>query len=76
MKLKIQGQRDELDGVHLYWSNQDGWVDFESATAFDLSELDSIFMPNEATGIALLDGDGEVVSVRGVQRRYLNEKRG
>lgn len=33
---------DSEDGYPLYWSNDDGWVDKDSATVFTANEKDSI----------------------------------
>ncbi len=36
--FKIQGEFSEDDNCFLYWSNDDGWVDFKSATIFNANE--------------------------------------
>lgn len=39
----------------LFWNNQDGWVDLESATVFSLDE--DIRLPHEAWGVLILPRD-------------------
>lgn len=38
----------------LYWSNEDGWVDKESATIFNIQELTEILLPLETIGIEFI----------------------
>jgi hypothetical protein len=48
----IAGPTDPLDDERLYWSNVDGWVDFDSATRFP----DTVgTMPIEASGWSCAD---------------------
>jgi hypothetical protein len=35
----------DCDGSELYWSNEDGWVDKESATIFSEEELKTMNLP-------------------------------
>jgi len=41
----IQGDKDPIDNTDLYWNNETGWGDFDSATIFNKNELYSIRMP-------------------------------
>lgn len=36
--IRALGEKDEETGESLYWSNDDGWVDFGSATQFSEEE--------------------------------------
>jgi hypothetical protein len=47
----IQGDKDPTDNTDLYWNNEMGWGDFESATIFKKEELYSIHMPIEMSRI-------------------------
>lgn len=60
-KFKIQGPFSQDDQQYLFWSNQDGWVDFHSATTFNYEE--HINLPMETQFIAILDKDGTVDSL-------------
>ena len=53
-QFKIQGEFDGDDQDFLYWSNDLGWVDFESATVFNADEI-NYNMPMGTKGIAILD---------------------
>lgn len=56
----IQGEFDTKDGEFLYWSNKDGWVDFELATLFGTDELYDIHFPVDVTPkIALLQDNNK-----------------
>lgn len=45
------------NGDLLYWSNQDGWVSFESATHFDRNEIFFLNPPMGCSGIMELTPD-------------------
>lgn len=68
-RFKIQGEYDPDDETYLYWSNQDGWVDFDSATTFDISELHRINMPMGTGGIAVLE-ETNCISLEEAYKRY------
>ena len=57
-QLKIQGPTD--DGEILYWSNEDGWVDFESTSVFSLCFDEIVNLPEGATALAILDTTGKI----------------
>lgn len=59
--FKVQGPYSTDDAAFLYWSNTEGWVNFNSATVFFSSELLTLNYPMEATHIAWLDQNGEIV---------------
>lgn len=58
-RFKIQGPYSEDDQAYLYWSNDIGWVDFDSATIFNKNELNQNY-PMESTRIVLLGKHGEI----------------
>ena len=60
-KFKIQGPYSEDDNAFLYWSNKNGWSDFNSTTLFDHQELRVINFPMEATHIVWVDKNDEIV---------------
>ncbi len=62
-KFKIQGDCDFLDDTPLFWSNELGWVYFESATVFEEAELENIMPPSNYRFIVELDGDGNIKQV-------------
>lgn len=39
------GNLDSETGKPLFWSNDDGWVDFESSTIFSEAEMLSLMLP-------------------------------
>ena len=51
----IRGHKYELDDKYLYWSNKDGWVDFDTATVFKKNELKKINFPIGATAITWVE---------------------
>jgi len=57
-KFKIQGKYDEIKKIDLFWSNKQGWVDFESATAFDESEIPHINFPLGTIFVSWLNQSG------------------
>ena len=56
----IKGEWDIENQNFSYWSNQDGWVDMNSATIFNSWELNQINFPIGSTGIALIDDHKEL----------------
>ena len=60
MKFKIEGPYSEDDLETLYWSNDLGWVDFDSATTFSIAELHGSYLPIEFTAFTLLEIDGSI----------------
>jgi len=56
----IKGGWDIENQNFSYWSNQDGWVDMNSATIFNSWELNQINFPIGSTGIALIDDHKEL----------------
>ena len=48
--FKIIGEKDESTGEAPYWSNKDGWVDFDSATLFKKSEMRKVNYPIGSVG--------------------------
>lgn len=54
-QFKIQGYFDIDDQDFLYWSDEDGWVDFDSADTYNADELYGMYLPLETKGIAILD---------------------
>ena len=57
-KFKIQGPFSHDDDTQLYWSNKDGWVDFQSATTF--TENQRINLPMDTELVAWLKMDGTI----------------
>ena len=47
----IRGYYDEDDKDYLYWSNDDGWVGYPSATVFEFKELYTSHLPMGTTAI-------------------------
>lgn len=68
-KFKIVGDFDEDDQDFVYWSNDFGWVDFDSATTFDAEELYHIHMPIGFKAIAILS-DINMVSLETAMERF------
>jgi hypothetical protein len=64
-RFKINGESDPHDGEALYWSDEDGWVDFDSATIYNESHL-PMHMPNgnDTLKLAWLDDDGKMNSLQ------------
>lgn len=54
----IQGDYIEENEDDVFWSNEDGWVDFDSATIFKNSELN---MPIGAKFIAYLNKEKKII---------------
>lgn len=44
-RFKICGELDPVTNEQLYWSNQLGWVDFNSATEFSEYEIKRFIFP-------------------------------
>tara|TARA_Y100000034_G_scaffold127663_1_gene180914 strand:- start:1019 stop:1420 length:402 start_codon:yes stop_codon:yes gene_type:complete len=40
-----KNETDPLEGYPLYWSNEDGWVDYDSADQFSQEERDKLNLP-------------------------------
>lgn len=57
--FKFQGPYLHHEG-YLYWSNTDGWVDFDSATLFELKEFGVINAPMEATHVVWVSANGDI----------------
>lgn len=78
MNFKIEGDNDTSTGEILYWSNDDGWVDFDSATIFHTNELINIHFPTGSDNLrlALLKSNGEIkesIDLRTAYERFLDE---
>lgn len=56
---KIRGPWDNDEQIWLYWSNENGWVDFDSAQVF--SDKEVINMPIETTAKSYIDSHGKIV---------------
>lgn len=66
-RFKIKGPYDQNDKIFLYWSNEDGWVSFDSATIFYEHELECIRLPMETTYLAYLNGKGKITRLVSVK---------
>jgi len=53
-----KSETDANDGKPMFWSNEDGWVDFYNATTFTAGETE---------GLSVL-GDGEWITCRHARR--------
>lgn len=54
----IRGYKDASE--YLYWNNDMGWVESDSATTFTTDELYELNFPMEAKGVTILDDAGEI----------------
>jgi hypothetical protein len=59
-RFVIQGEYDENVEDDSFWSNEDGWVDFESATIFSKDELNSINLPIGTVCISYLNKENHI----------------
>jgi hypothetical protein len=60
-RFVIQGEYDDNVEDDSFWSNEDGWVDFDSATIFSKEELDRINLPMGTVCISYLNIDNRII---------------
>ena len=68
--MKRTAYRTRSYDEDLYWSNEDGWVDLQSATMFTISEAEVLNPPVETVAIDLIEVDGKKRKVTGTHKEF------